>query len=101
MNERAQCQSCGEIFYPDQHWKTMCIPCFKISKARENADVSELDELRAENARLYLQLRKLAADAMPPAMLRQLIRLAHPDKHGNSQAANDATAWLLSQRFTA
>jgi hypothetical protein len=33
-----------------------------------------------------------------PDMLARLIRLAHPDKHGNSQASNEATAWLLAQR---
>jgi transcriptional regulator with XRE-family HTH domain len=31
------------------------------------------------------------------ARLRQLLQLVHPDKHGGSKAANDITAWLLSQ----
>jgi hypothetical protein len=31
-------------------------------------------------------------------MLARLIRLCHPDKHGNSEAANTATQWLLAQR---
>jgi len=30
--------------------------------------------------------------------IRQLLQLAHPDKHNGSAAANDATAWLLEQR---
>lgn len=33
-----------------------------------------------------------------PDMLAQLIRLTHPDKHGNSRASNEATVWLLAQR---
>ena len=33
-----------------------------------------------------------------PDMLNRLIRLTHPDRHGNSQASNEATAWLLAQR---
>lgn len=30
--------------------------------------------------------------------IRQLLQLCHPDRHRNSQAATDATAWLLSLR---
>ena len=33
-----------------------------------------------------------------PEMLARLIRLAHPDRHQGSEAANIATAWLLAQR---
>ncbi len=36
--------------------------------------------------------------AIPADMLGRLIRLAHPDKHGNSTAANEETSWLLKQR---
>lgn len=56
MNERVQCQLCGGIFYPDQHWKTLCIPCFKKSKAKDNEADTELAELRLENARLRFSL---------------------------------------------
>lgn len=34
-------------------------------------------------------------------MLNRLIRLCHPDKHDNSKASNEVTAWLLDQRKTA
>jgi hypothetical protein len=34
----------------------------------------------------------------PHGMLDRLVRLCHPDKHANSSAANDVTAWLLKQR---
>lgn len=57
------------------------------SYARQNALLNAmLDEIRKQSA------------SMPPEMLNRLIRLAHPDKHGNSTAANEATAWLLAQR---
>lgn len=39
-----------------------------------------------------------AASGIPEEMLGRLIRLAHPDRHNNSEASNKATAWLLSQR---
>ncbi|MCP5196942.1 MAG: hypothetical protein H6974_09185 [Gammaproteobacteria bacterium] len=35
---------------------------------------------------------------IPPGILRRLLWLCHPDRHGDSEAANTATAWLLSQR---
>lgn len=35
---------------------------------------------------------------IPVGILQSLIRLCHPDRHGNSEAANAATSWLLSQR---
>ena len=36
--------------------------------------------------------------AIPPDMLKRLIQLAHPDRHGGSDAAHRATQWLLEQR---
>lgn len=89
------CELCGEIFYPAQTWKTLCLPCYKKTKAQE-----EVAQLRIENYRLRTMLTNHSTGAIPPTMLNQLIRLAHPDRHGNSHAANDATAWLLSQRCT-
>lgn len=32
------------------------------------------------------------------AMLPRLLRLAHPDRHQNSEMSNKATAWLIAQR---
>jgi hypothetical protein len=98
MSNGTRCQLCGEIFYPDQTWKTLCLPCYKKIKRLEGEIDSELAQLRSENSRLRSMLANHSSGAIPPDMLNQLIRLAHPDRHGNSQAANDATAWLLSQR---
>lgn len=36
--------------------------------------------------------------AIPPDILRRLLWLCHPDRHGNDEAATVATAWLLAQR---
>ena len=54
-------------------------------------------------ARLQTSLRDTAngfqpAATIPADVLASLVRLAHPDKHGGSEAANKATAWLLQQR---
>lgn len=65
------------------------------------------DRLTAETEARWRETRR-AADAeisawhqpesIPPDILRTLIGLAHPDRHGNSETANRATAWLLQQR---
>ena len=41
-----------------------------------------------------------AAIGMDNNRVSQLIKLAHPDKHRNTEEANDATAWLLHVRDT-
>lgn len=37
--------------------------------------------------------------AIPPPILRRLLWLCHPDRHGDSEAATSVTAWLLAQRM--
>ena len=37
-------------------------------------------------------------DSIPPDVLKKLLHLAHPDKHGGSKIATEATQWLLSMR---
>jgi hypothetical protein len=39
-----------------------------------------------------------ASEDIPPDMRRRLIQLCHPDRHGNSEAAQTATRWLLEGR---
>lgn len=68
----------------------------------------QINRLRQEVETLRMQLileknktrpvAKTGGSAIPDDMLGRLIRLAHPDRHGNSEASNKATAWLLSQR---
>lgn len=36
--------------------------------------------------------------AIPLPIMRRLLWLCHPDRHGNSEAATIVTAWLLAQR---
>jgi hypothetical protein len=36
--------------------------------------------------------------SMPLETWRRLVQLAHPDRHGNSEAANQATRWLMENR---
>ncbi len=77
------CPTCGTEFFQDEPWKRTCLPCWKQRKGIETG------EARHPPA---------AAPTIPGDMLARLIRLCHPDKHGGSEAANVATAWLLDRR---
>ena len=95
----ATCPTCGNQYDQDQPWKKTCLSCWQKKKRAEQSSSGTPDEvqrLRAEVLRLRLEAYPIAPD-----MLARLIRLCHPDKHGNSEAANEATAWLLAQRMRA
>lgn len=73
--------------------------------AGERSKVDRVAELEYENRQLRMRLARfeLASAqelAIPDDMLPRLIRLCHPDRHGNSESSNKATAWLLAQRST-
>jgi hypothetical protein len=58
----------------------------------------ELSTLRFTANRLREATPASAEAVIAPQMLARLVRLCHPDKHDNSLASNEATAWLLGQR---
>lgn len=62
--------------------------------------VEELESGRPDPTEALLeQFRQMKAmGAIPQDMHRRLIQLCHPDKHGGSAAANEATRWLLEAR---
>lgn len=104
------CANCGSSFTrkPDEHWKTLCYRCWQKSKATPTFGESS-SKLRHE---LYIALEEAAhlrrmlmqaerRSAIPPDMLKRLPSLAHPDKHGGSRIATEATQWLLAQREAA
>jgi hypothetical protein len=88
-NETAQCQSCGSAFFrePGQYWKRSCLECFIAAK---NSTKSTQGSVGRKSY--------IPAKGIEPEMLRRLIYLCHPDKHGNSQASVLATTWLLKQK---
>ena len=43
-------------------------------------------------------IQGLSARGIPPEQWRRLVQLAHPDRHGGSVAAQEATRWLLEHR---
>jgi len=124
--ELKKCPQCGNEFEADQPWKRVCLDCWISNKNRKEQHQAErlqaeAERLRDENERyrrrhdelVYrISSLELALSAeqsrtprpqhnghnIPPDMLKRLIQLAHPDRHGGSPAANTATQWLLAQR---
>jgi len=92
--EQARCASCGCSFWraTDEKWKRLCLDCFKRKKAKERWQ---------EHQRGYYQPPPSPpppVPAIPDDMLRRLLHLCHPDKHGNSTTATEAMQWLLRYR---
>jgi hypothetical protein len=55
-------------------------------------------ELQTEKAKPKKVRVVEAEGALTQDQIRQLIRLTHPDRHGNSELSNEMTRWLLSLR---
>jgi hypothetical protein len=101
----AYCEECGDFFRrePSEHWKTLCLDCWKESKRHE------VEELREENEELkeaneYLRLRLRQLEDRPANNYQQhlsdylrvyplLVKLAHPDRHGGSHEAHEVLVW--------
>lgn len=72
-------------------------------RARSEYNRRRLEELESGKTdrweSLLTEMRELSeCPSFPKGMLRRLIQLCHPDKHGGSTAAIEATKWLLSNR---
>lgn len=100
------CKKCGNRFFRayDESWKTLCLPCFKETRRAEASYFALWQRATADADRLTEKLETLERQlAQPSALERELreqlprlIQLAHPDRHGGSEASTRATTWLLS-----
>jgi len=89
------CSHCGSVFEPKFANAKLCFSCWK---KRETA-LEEYDEIKSENEWLRRRIAKLETrQGVETSLLKKLIRLCHPDKHGNSDTSNEVTVWLLKQR---
>jgi len=43
-------------------------------------------------------LEKAKQNKLPQDVLKKMLVLCHPDKHGNSPVSNEVTRWLLERR---
>lgn len=77
------CPSCKtRSFLQDKPWKLLCVSCY----LEQNPTKRRTPEPAASPP---------PAPAIEPEMLRRLIQLCHPDRHGDSEASNVATRYLL------
>ena len=79
----ADCPTCGNTYLQDQPWKRVCLPCYLRTKGKS-----------APPARYTVT----PATPIEPDMLKRLVYLTHPDKHGNSEASRLASQYLLKLR---
>ncbi len=78
---RVVCPTCkARTFLQDAPWKLQCVTCYLARKGKT-----------APTARAVA-----TAEPIPADMLRRLVQLCHPDRHGNSEASNTATRYLLA-----
>lgn len=84
MSRIATCVACGRVFAraDDETWKVRCRACWLAAK----------DVIPTTGGEASAILDNIEAH------LRLLIQLCHPDRHGGSAAANDATVWLIGLR---
>lgn len=94
----AECRTCGAPFYrsTDEQWKTLCLDCWRSSKAKTHDSATCL--LCYQRGLVAGRAHRSNAPALDPARIRELLQLAHPDKHAGSPLATRVTSWLLSQR---
>jgi hypothetical protein len=71
----------------------------RVTELRTGKDpIAETMGAMDEWLRLAKGGRMAGVVSFPPEQCRRLVQLAHPDKHGNSVAAAEATRWLLENR---
>ena len=117
------CSECMRLFErgESESWKRRCLDCWRRSKTTEKASTPDpyatgyaagraegLAERMAAHQRGFEAGRahgRAEAPRSAPVVgaidktrMRQLLQLAHPDKHEQSALANEITAWLLSLR---
>lgn len=81
---------CGSTYYRDKPWKTICIDCWKQYKRDEEAL-----KWAQQQPKEIIKIVTVQAPPIEMDMIRRLLQLCHPDRHGNSQAATEATQYLL------
>jgi hypothetical protein len=73
----------------------------KRLQSENTALLEQISDLRAEVARLQKSQSALGAMeqlGLDDARLKSMLRLLHPDKHGGSEAANEAAKWINGLR---
>lgn len=93
------CTSCG-TYAGEESWRKLCKRCYaKKKKAEESAGKSYNKDYERLWREALERLRQQSQESIiNDDLLRRLIMLCHPDKHGGSVVAEDVTKQLLSIR---
>lgn len=98
MSIEKKCADCGRPFLAKAHYYYLCWDCFEGNEYNRMTK----PDLVAECSRLSKEVAKLRNGSQPvgmdQALLRRVLQLCHPDKHGNSPMSNQVTALLLQMR---
>lgn len=111
---RRQCFACWQKSRPEQVDEADLERRVRYAEEECQQLRSQLqDERRANDAGLKAAAREVALckkavlelyaaataeKLLTPDLLRDMILLCHPDRHGNGERANRVTAWLLDRR---
>lgn len=113
-----KCEVCGSAFFGldavIQSIGNVCLSCYKKNKRMQEKmqdDFRNQDRVRQayeqakqeqarRDGRQYQPppFQRPTTGPIPPDMLKRMIMLCHPDKHGNSEMSKTVTQWLLTQR---
>jgi hypothetical protein len=85
-----KCPVCGNGFRLKHGYERMCAPCWFRLKRRRDANEAPRFDARPDPRLPELKEWR--------DMVRKLLQLAHPDRHGGSPLATAVTSWLLEQR---
>jgi hypothetical protein len=75
---KVPCPQCGKLFNQNEPWKRICVSCYIVNKKPQSK----------HGANLFVDNN----------LLKRLIMLCHPDKHGGSQMSVEVTQKLLEMR---
>lgn len=90
MTARRYCIDCGAPFNARAAYAARCWDCWSTWKESRTA--------KPEPRTVTVADPRLPILDEWRDMLPRLLRLAHPDRHANSEMSTKATQWLLKQR---
>jgi len=105
-DEIGKCRKCGASFWrsADEQWKRLCLDCWKASKGsatrHDTRSCTECYQRGLAAGRASAPIGQ-PVPALDTTRLRELLQLAHPDKHNGSPLAVRVTQWLNEQRRSA
>jgi len=102
----ATCQRCGRRYLRSlsrRSWQVLCYHCWQHARRKcGSRALSYGHYCMRRHWSAHLALRPQSQREVLLALasnLDALIKLCHPDLHGNSVLSNDVTAWLLTVRY--